>query len=66
MSGHIDQVSPEVLDDMRVYINACSDQDGYGMTDEEVLATMDTQYRGGAAQFNREQASGEWSSDVNR
>lgn len=57
-SDHVDQVTPEVMTEMRGHLQDC-DHDSIewvdDMTDAEVLAVMDTPRYGGAAEFARGQ-----------
>lgn len=57
--GSMDQVNPEVIDDMRDHVNATVGMhESAAWSDEQVLDHIDKSYAGGSAQFNRESTYG--------
>ena len=56
--GHIDQMDGDTMAEARVYVGVMEpdlDAGPNAMSDAEVLAYLDENYPGGAAQLNREQ-----------
>lgn len=58
MSGHVDEVDQETIQQMRGWVKECEWEQSLddpdfvdGLTDAEVLAGVDNHYGGGAAQF---------------